>query len=119
MWYGRRIEVATLNPDPPAKPKRKAFEPRWIKVPRHWISALGGSKSANTYRLALLILWEAFKNRRRKGEIVLSTRMTGMSRATKVRAATELADLGLIRLEENGALRASIIHYDYYKNKKE
>jgi hypothetical protein len=111
--YGRRIEVVTLNPNPPAKARRKAFEPRWIKLPRHWISALGRSKNANAYRLALLILWETFKNKQGDGKIVLSAKMTGMPGSIRHRAARELVELGLIVLESRGrkALRASVVPY--------
>ena len=114
--YGRQIEVETIQLPP--RPRRKAFEPRFVQVPRHWISALGRSNSVNTYRLALLILFAAFKNKQRNGEVTLSTAMTGMPRNTKVRAARELADLGLIQLQEceAGALRARIISN---KNKRE
>jgi hypothetical protein len=111
MRRGRRIEVVTINPDVTPKQRYKAFEPRFIKVPRHWISALGRSRSPNTYRLAMLILCEAFRNKRRNGEVTLSTATTGMPRNTKARAARELADLGLIRLKEDGAtvLRAIVL----------
>jgi len=114
--YGRQIEVETIQLPP--RPRPKAFEPRFVQVPRHWISALGRSNSVNTYRLALLILFAAFKNKQRNGEVTLSTAMTGMPRNTKVRAARELADLGLIQLRgcETGALRARIISN---KNKRE
>jgi hypothetical protein len=114
--HGRQIEVETIQL--PGRPRRKAFEPRFVQVPRHWISALGRSNSVNTYRLALLVLFAAFKNKQRNGEVTLSTAMTGMPRNTKVRAARELADLGLIQLlgSEAGALRARIISN---KNKRE
>ena len=84
--YGRQIEVETIQLPP--RPRPKAFEPRFVQVPRHWISALGRSNSVNTYRLALLILFAAFKNKQRNGEVTLSTAMTGMPRNTKVRAAS-------------------------------
>jgi hypothetical protein len=115
--HGQRIEVMTIHPHPTPKQKRKAFEPRFIKVPRHWISALGRSNSANTYRLAMLILIEAFRNKRRNGEVALSTATTGMPRNTKARAARELVDLGLIQLQEDGtgALRARVISDSYKK----
>jgi hypothetical protein len=114
--YGRQIEVETIQLPP--RPRRKGFEPRFVQVPRHWISALGRSNSVNTYRLALLVLFAAFKNKQRNGVVTLSTAMTGMPRNTKMRAARELADLGLIQLlgSEAGALRARIISN---KNKRE
>jgi hypothetical protein len=115
--HGRQIEVETIRLPP--RPPGKAFEPRFVQVPRCWISALGRSNSVNTYRLALLILFAAFKNKQRNGEVTLSTAMTGMPRNTKVRAARELADLGLIQLRasEAGALRARVIsNKREYKN---
>src|SRR5262249_24221201 len=106
MRHGRRIEIIDRNePDPEPKKRRKPFEPLFVKVPRHWVSGLGQSKSASTYQLALLILWQGTK------EVVLSTAATGMRRETKGRAARELAELGLIRLKGKGtkALRATIL----------
>jgi len=62
MRHGRRIEIIDRNePDPKPKKRRKPFEPLFVQVPRHWVNGLGQSKSASTYQLALLILWEAFK----------------------------------------------------------
>ena len=105
MRRGRRIEIVTVNPDIAPK-KKRLFEPRWVKLPRHWISGLGQSKSANTYRLALLILLEAYRDRRGRGEITLSTAMTGMPRNSRIAAARELAEIGLISLKEGGGNRA-------------
>ena len=61
---------------------------------------LGASKSANTYRLALLILMEAYRDKRGNGRINLSTQVTGIPGSTRRRAARELVQLGLITLEE-------------------
>ena len=109
LRHGRRIEVATVNPDP--RQRRKPFEPLFVKFPRHWISALKRSKSVHTYELALIILWEAFKDKRRTGEVILSSQVTEMSGSTRRRAARELVELGLIRLKNGGAktLRATVI----------
>ena len=38
-----------------------AFKSQWVKLPVKWVEALGRSTSASTYRLALIILIEAFK----------------------------------------------------------
>jgi hypothetical protein len=121
--HGRRIEVITINPDPSPIPKRrrKSFEPWFVKLPRHWISDLERATGINTYRLAHRILWEAFKNERGTGEVILSSRVTGMSRETKARAARELVELGLIRLKKGGgtrALRAVVTSYHYPKNEE-
>jgi hypothetical protein len=119
MRHGKRIEVETVNPDTPSpKKSRRTFKAQWVKLPRHWISALGQSKSANTYRLALLILLAAFEDKSGNGEIILSAKVvTGMSRWSKTRAARELVELGLITIKENGvrALRAKIVSHSYYQ----
>ena len=99
MRHGRRIEVMTINPDVVAPKRRKSFEPRWVKLPWHWINGLALSKSVNTYRLAHLILVEAYSNKRGNGRINLSTQVTGMASSTRRRAAKELVKLGLITLE--------------------
>ena len=106
MRHGRRIAVITKKFEAPkSKPKlKKPFWAKWVKLPRHWISGLGQSKSANTYRLALLILLAAYEDKRGTGEVVLSTKLTrDMSRATRRRAAQELAGLGLITIKGEGA----------------
>jgi hypothetical protein len=116
--HGRRIEVETVNSDTPSRKRRRTFKAQWVKLPRHWISALGQSKSANTYRLALLILLAAFEDKSGNGEITLSAKVvTGMSRWSKTRAARELVELGLITIKENGvrALRAKIVSHSYYQ----
>ena len=113
MRHGRRIEVVTINPDPCPIPKRrrKSFEPWFVKLPRHWISALRRSKSARTWELAVIILWEAFKDKRGTGEVILSSQVTGMPGSTRRRAARELVELGLITVaeEQTQTLRARVI----------
>ena len=114
MRHGRRIAVITKKFEASrSKPKpKKSFWAKWVRLPRHWISGLGQSKSANTYRLALLILLAAYEDKRGTGEVVLSTKLTGdMSRETRRRAAQELVALGLITLKGEGskALRVRII----------
>jgi hypothetical protein len=115
--HGKTFEVVELNTGHiPKKSKRKQFEPEWIKLPLHWVKALRRSRSVRAYELAHTILVEAFKNHNR-GEVVLSTEATGMPRNSKVRAARELARLGLIKTlsEGNQAVRVTPITI---KNKK-
>lgn len=109
--HGRRIAVETLDLGTTPKKRRKPFKAEWVKLPLHWAEALRRSKSANTYHLALAILFEAFRRKHVGGEIVLSTVLTRMQRCTKMRAARELARLGLIQIDQNGqkAFRVSII----------
>jgi hypothetical protein len=73
-----------------------------VQVPVRWIEALRQSKNAGAYRLALVILLEAFQRERMGGEIVLSSEMTGMPGTIRRRAAKELERLGLIQLERRG-----------------
>lgn len=53
-------------------------------------------------QLALVILQEDFKCEYCGGEIVLSTRVTGMPRATRAAAVQDLITLGLIKVKRNG-----------------
>jgi DNA-binding transcriptional ArsR family regulator len=114
MRQGRRIEIID-QPDSKPKKKRKPFKAEWVKFPYRWIEVLQRAKRANAYRLALVILLEAFKRKHTGGEVVLSSEVTGMSRATRMRAAKDLVDLGLIDTEQRGrgALRVSHIYYYY------
>jgi|SRR5262245_30622594 len=114
MHHGRRIEVITRTLEA-SKPKKKSFEIRWVKLPKHWIDSLAKCRSTNTYRLANLILLAAYKDSRRTGEVILSAKLTGnMSPVTRRRAARELERLGLITLGKGRrgkyqALRARIV----------
>jgi hypothetical protein len=99
---GRRIEVNVLDTGHKRR-ERKSFQYRWVKAPRHWITGLARTKSTATYRLAFIILIEAFKRKHLGGQIILSATVTGhMSRATKMRAIMELADFGLIQIKSVG-----------------
>ena len=91
---GKRIAVGTLPSK--AEPK-KPFEAEFVKFPRRWAEVLRQSKSAATYQLALAILFEAFKQKKRNGEIVLSSAVTKLPRETRRRAANELVELDLMR----------------------
>jgi hypothetical protein len=105
--HGRRIEVETqLLPTATRKPRRKPFKTLFVKVPARWIEVLSQTKSASTWRLAMVVLAESFKCKHLGGEIVLSSRVTQMPDTTRLRAARELANLGLIQLETPNGKRA-------------
>ena len=115
MRHGRRIEVITQTFNAPKPKPKKRFWAGWVKLPRHWISSLGRSSRANTYRLALLILLAAYEDKRRTGEVTLSAKLTGdMNPMTRRRAAKELEWLKLITLRGKGrqALKARIVRWD-------
>jgi hypothetical protein len=81
-----------------------------VKLSWRWVEALGKSRSANTYRLALTILFEAFKHEQMGGEIVLSRETTGMTGSAKARAVDELVRLGLIKVRRNGRQAVRVIN---------
>ena len=97
---------------PKGRKWRKRFEPKFIQVPRHWVTSLRQSKNAKTYELALIILWEVFsRGKHTKGEIVLSNSVVpNMYRTTKIRAARELQQLGLIDLSQEGKKALRVTH---------
>jgi hypothetical protein len=89
------------------KKKRETFEADWVKFPQQWAKALQRAKSAGaTYELAISILFKAFECESTGGEIVLSSKMTGMPKNTRIKAAKELARLGLIKLHRRGGGQA-------------
>jgi hypothetical protein len=71
-------------------------------VPKFWIDQLRHARKISTVTLALVILHEAFKRQHLGGEIVLSTKTTGLSRQVRARAVNELKELGLIETEQTG-----------------
>ena len=112
MRQGKRIEVITHDFGIAPKKRRKSFRAVWVKVPRNWITSLRRSRSVRTYELALMILMAAYE--RQTDTITLSGETTSwMSREKRRRAAWELAELGLIRVEGGGhkALKVVILNY--------
>jgi hypothetical protein len=82
-----------------------SFKPQWVKLPYRWAKALQRSNSASTFKLAHVILFEAFKREQRghgERKVVLSTEVTGMNRATRKRAIAELVKLKLIKVKRLG-----------------
>jgi hypothetical protein len=81
-----------------------------VKLPGQWVEALRRSRSANTYRLALTILIEAFKQEHMGGEIVLSRETTEISGSSRARAVEELVTLGLIKIRRNGRQAVRVVN---------
>jgi len=104
MRHGRRIAIVTVNPDVASKARRKPRRrAQWVKLPRHWITSLRRSRSTSTLQLAHTILLATYERKDAGGELTLSSKVvTHMSRWSKVRAARELAELGLIRITQEG-----------------
>jgi hypothetical protein len=107
-----RARKGTVGMEMPPKKVKRKFKTRWVKLTQRWKEALRQSNSVNTYHLALAILFEDFKRKQfGRDFIVLSRAVTGMPSRTKIRAADELAQLGLIKIIRRGnrALRVTII----------
>jgi hypothetical protein len=104
--YQKWIDVVRVNPSPkrPGRraARRKPFKADWVKLPDYWIEQLERSRRVGPYKLAHRILREAFKQQHRGGEVVLSTAVTGMPRATRHDAVKVIVGLGLIRIKQEG-----------------
>jgi hypothetical protein len=109
MRLGQRIEVETIDTGLSLPTKRRPFKAQWARFPLRWFEALQRSKSASTYQLALVILFEGFKREQVGGEIVLSMEVTKMPSTTRIRATKELVRLGLIEVSRHGRQAARVI----------
>ena len=91
------------------KHQHQPFKTEWVRLPALWIARLEQSNSVSTHKLAHRILREAFKREQVGRQIVLSRKVTGLPCSTTVRAARELAKLGLIQIQQSGnkALRVT------------
>ena len=96
------MEVIDDGRDVRLKRKYEPFKAKWVRLPAIWINRLGQSRSVGTYKLAHRILTEAFRRQNIGGDIVLSRKVTGLPCSTTVRAARELATLGLIQTQQSG-----------------
>jgi hypothetical protein len=83
-----------------ARAQSQKWRRRFVKVPWAWMDKLRATNRAQTYRLALLLLYEHWRTRGQ--DIVLSNaalEREGISRWSKWRALGELEQLGLIQIE--------------------
>jgi hypothetical protein len=95
-----------------AKPseRRKPFQAAWVQFPATWLTALQRTKSASTWRLAVLVLFAEFRRQHTGGGIVLSAAMSGMPNTTRAAATKELVKLGLIEVEQCGRQAPRVVH---------
>jgi hypothetical protein len=82
--------------------KREPFKVDWVKLPDYWIRQLERSQRVGTYKLALRILREAYKQQYTGGEVVLSAEVTGLPGTTRWSATKELVALNLIQIQQDG-----------------
>jgi hypothetical protein len=89
--------------------KRRPFKVDWVKLPDYWIRRLEQAQRCATYKLALRILREAFKQQYTGGEIVLSTTIAGLPGTTRRAAIRELIALKLIEIQQDGQQAPRVI----------
>src|SRR5262245_49323926 len=101
MMKDHSFDIAELRVELPgigAKPKK--WRRQFVRVPWGWIVRLRPARRACTFKLALVLLYEAW---RAGGQpIVLSNVLSqaeGLSRRSKWNALAELEGLGLIQVE--------------------
>ena len=99
------LDALRVDPaDPDLRPKGATRKPKWrkqfVRVPWKWIDRLKDASRIGTYRVALHLLYETWRNGGRA--IVLSNsalKDAGVSRWAKWDALLELERLGLIAVE--------------------
>jgi hypothetical protein len=97
-----RLQIEAEQFQSQAKPRRKLkkWQRRYVQVPWSWVERLQSAKRISTYRLALLLLYEGWKNGGKP--LALSNVLAaeaGLSRQTKWLGLVELEKLGLVRIE--------------------
>ena len=98
-WFD--LEALRVDPErvrPPGRPKK--WRRQFVRVPWPWVERLQSTRRANTYRLALVLLYENWRLGGRP--ITLSNVFTfaeGLQARSKWRALAELESLGLIQVK--------------------
>jgi hypothetical protein len=99
-----RLQIGAEQFQPQAKPRRKLkkWQRRYVQVPWSWVERLQSAKRVSTYRLALLLLYEAWKNGDKPLALsnVLAAEV-GLSRQAKWLGLRELEKVGLVRIERH------------------
>jgi hypothetical protein len=97
--FKTRWRAEASDPQRPKKRRRRKF----VQVPWSWVEKLVSSRSANTYRLALYLLYENFKDDGKPIKLSNGGAKEGadITRYAKRRALLELETLGLVRIERH------------------
>ena len=109
LQIDREQMIELTNNKRRGKKSKQTFRPLWVKLPVRWVDGLYQAKQASTYKLAHVILIEAFKQEQTGREVVLSAVATEMHRNTKARAVNELVKLGLITVKRDGRQAVRVI----------
>jgi hypothetical protein len=105
--------LAATKRKPKRRRRRSSFQVRWARIPAAWRRQLRKTRSANTYHLAIAVLFEAFRSEQSGTDIVLSAQTTGLNGSSRRWAIKELERMGLIRVRRKGrsAPRVELFHY--------
>ena len=99
MRRGQQIEVDTVEIKTPRARVRRPQQP-YVQVPRLWLERLRTSQRISTYRLALYLLFEFWRNGGRPIRVANGVvAQHGLDRTSKVRALRELEQMALITVE--------------------
>jgi hypothetical protein len=96
-----------------AQKQRKAWRREYVRVPWKWVERLQTTRRVNTYRLALLLLYEHWRT---GGQPIALSNVglvaEGINRRSKWNALTELERLELVQVDRrNGrSPRATLCH---------
>lgn len=110
------LALKTLRVDPegvrqPAR--RKKWRRQFVRVPWAWAERLQAARRVNTYRLALLLLYEYWRTGGRPIALTNAGLVEeGVSPRSKTRALAELERIGLIEVKRRRgrAPRATLCH---------
>src|SRR5215813_12398316 len=91
--------------------KKSRFEVQWVKLPFRWIRILHeATVTGSTYDLALTILVESFRlEQMAVKEIVLSEKVTGLSKDARKKAVDNLVRLKLIKIKRGAGKAVRVI----------
>jgi hypothetical protein len=94
---------------------RSGFRVEWVKLPRRWIDRLQAANvGPATYQLAHTILVENFKlDQMVIKEIVLSEKVTGLSRPARRKAIGSLVELKLIKVRRGSGRAVRVVDLYY------
>ena len=101
---GKRIAIETLPPRQAAKraKRRKPFKSWFVQVPIYWVEQLEKYGSAAVYQLANRILLEHHKRQLNGDEIILSGKVTGLSRQARSWAIKKMVEAKMIEISQTG-----------------
>jgi hypothetical protein len=99
--HGRQIEVETINPDGPAKAKRRPKDEPFVNVPLRWAATAAKATKTPKAFVWIALLYACWKARSATCSLSNAALVKyGINRETKRRALAELKAAGLITIEQ-------------------